>query len=126
MKPEPWLWMIAIAMALVLYFIPWLIALKRSHKHITLIFFLNLLTTPTGIGWIACLIWASVGGTKNDEAVASVRQPENVVEERVEPSLRGDEAKKRCPFCGEEILTVAIKCKHCQSDLAEPSRTLTL
>lgn len=27
------------------------------------------------------------------------------------------EATKRCPFCSEEILSTAIKCKHCQSDL---------
>lgn len=27
------------------------------------------------------------------------------------------EAKKRCTFCGEEILAVAVKCKHCGSDL---------
>ena len=27
------------------------------------------------------------------------------------------EATKRCPFCSEEILAAAIKCKHCQSDL---------
>lgn len=27
------------------------------------------------------------------------------------------QATKNCPYCGEEILAVAIKCKHCQSML---------
>lgn len=31
-----------------------------------------------------------------------------------------DEETKRCPFCGESILAVAMKCKHCGSMLAEP------
>jgi hypothetical protein len=26
---------------------------------------------------------------------------------------------KNCPFCGEQILSVAIKCKHCQTMLKE-------
>lgn len=25
---------------------------------------------------------------------------------------------KACPYCGEQILAVAVKCKHCGSDLA--------
>ncbi len=26
---------------------------------------------------------------------------------------------KACPYCGEEILAVAVKCKHCGSDLSQ-------
>lgn len=30
-----------------------------------------------------------------------------------------EEKMKKCPFCGEEILEVAIKCKHCGSSINE-------
>jgi hypothetical protein len=33
------------------------------------------------------------------------------------------EATKHCPYCGEQILAVAIKCKHCGSDLTKPVGT---
>lgn len=33
-----------------------------------------------------------------------------------------DEAStKACPYCGEEIKSIAIRCKHCQADLGLPS-----
>ncbi len=36
-----------------------------------------------------------------------------------------NEEMKKCKFCGEEILSVAIKCKHCKSVLDEFDRNNT-
>jgi hypothetical protein len=33
-----------------------------------------------------------------------------------------EEQTKKCPFCGEEILAVAVKCKHCGSNLTEKAK----
>src|SRR5689334_11951276 len=33
------------------------------------------------------------------------------------PPAAGD--TKPCPFCGEEIKKVAVRCKHCQADLSK-------
>jgi len=32
-----------------------------------------------------------------------------------------NEEYKSCPYCGEDVKTIAIKCKHCQSFLVEES-----
>lgn len=44
----------------------------------------------------------------------SVFNPSSV---KLEPAS-GGQTTKICPFCAEEIKAAAIKCKHCQSDLA--------
>jgi hypothetical protein len=35
------------------------------------------------------------------------------------PPPGGGEATKRCPYCGETVLKIARKCKHCKEDLAD-------
>lgn len=57
-----------------------------------------------------------------------------VEEERILPKKESEQASqepaakdrlrevKGCPFCGEEILTIAIKCKHCGEWLSEEKR----
>lgn len=36
-----------------------------------------------------------------------------------------EQETKRCPYCGEEILAVAIKCKHCGSNITEDAGPAT-
>lgn len=38
-------------------------------------------------------------------------------------NLNNDPQKIKCPFCGEEILSVAKKCKHCGEWLDDAERT---
>ena len=35
-----------------------------------------------------------------------------------------EEKTKKCPYCSEDILATAIKCKHCKSDLVEKEKEL--
>ncbi|MTI82366.1 MAG: superinfection immunity protein [Firmicutes bacterium] len=44
--------------ALVLYFIPTIIASKRNHKNFSAILVLNLLLGWTFLGWVGSIVWA--------------------------------------------------------------------
>jgi hypothetical protein len=35
-----------------------------------------------------------------------------------------DDTTRKCPFCGEDILLVAVKCKHCGSNLYQTTQNL--
>lgn len=43
---------------LLLYFLPWVIALVRGHHDTTAIFFLNLLLGWTFLFWIIAFVWS--------------------------------------------------------------------
>lgn len=49
---------IGILIAIVLYFIPTVIAFFRGHHNAVAIFGLNLLLGWTFIGWVASLVWS--------------------------------------------------------------------
>ena len=43
----------------ILYFVPFMVAAARDHDSYIAILVVNALFGWTGIGWIACMIWAS-------------------------------------------------------------------
>ena len=47
-----------LAVFLTIYFLPSIIANIRKHSHKLAIFFLNLFTGATGVGWVAAFVWA--------------------------------------------------------------------
>lgn len=43
---------------LILYFLPYIVAIKKDHKNIQAIFITNLVFGWTFLGWFVALIWA--------------------------------------------------------------------
>jgi hypothetical protein len=50
--------------SLALWFLPGAIAMRRGMEYATACFLLTIFFGWTGIGWIACMIWAVTGETE--------------------------------------------------------------
>jgi len=59
----------------ILYFVPFMIAAARDLDAYVAVLVVNALIGWTGIGWIACLVWASFSpaGTPRSSVTAPVR-----------------------------------------------------
>lgn len=91
-----------------LYLLPTFEAWIRKKSNLQSIAVLNLFLGWTIIGWVAALIWAF---KRPEESVVVAQAP-------IEQSTATETPeKKTCPFCAEQVMAAAIKCKHCGSEL---------
>lgn len=54
----------ALALCVLIYLLPWVIAKRRDVHDTFLLFLVNLLLGWSGILWIVCLLWSVFGQTK--------------------------------------------------------------
>ena len=57
--PDPRWVVLAILIVPPVYFLPSILAAGKGHPHAPFLFLVNVLSGWTGIGWLACLVWAA-------------------------------------------------------------------
>lgn len=94
------------------YMLPTFEAWLREHPNLTSIALLNLFLGWTLLGWVAALVWSF----KRQESYSAPNPVPTFV-----PTPRKLEVPetKACPYCAEQILVAAVKCKHCGSEIPE-------
>ena len=94
--------LLVILVIFALYFLPTIVAEIRHHKNALAIEVLNFFLGWTFLGWVIALIWAST-----DNVVTKTNFSKN------------DVGLVECPYCREKILSGAVKCKHCGSEIKQ-------
>ena len=90
-----------------LYLLPTLEALLKEHPNLPAIGLVNVLLGWSLLGWVVAEVWA----LKKPEPVAAVAVA------GAPTAFATPRETKTCPYCAEEILVAAVKCKHCGSEL---------
>ncbi|MEL3952899.1 superinfection immunity protein [Stenotrophomonas bentonitica] len=93
-----------------LYLLPSYEAWRGNHHNLIGVVLVNVLLGWTLLGWVVGLVWSVL-------KPASPAMPAAAPEESDSISPPPARATKRCPFCAEDVLYEAIKCKHCGSEL---------
>ncbi len=93
-----------------LYMLPTFEAWLRKHQNLTSIALLNIFLGWTLLGWVAAIVWAF---KKQDHHVMAKAEPAYAHVFQPKESRQ----TKACPYCAEEVLLAAVKCKHCGSEI---------
>ncbi|EHX1544974.1 superinfection immunity protein [Escherichia coli] len=91
--------------AAALYALPAFEAWLRKHRNLSSIAAVNILLGWTFIGWAVAYVWSLIKKDDSKKVLISER-----------PLSEGK--RVRCPYCAEEVLAAAVKCKHCGSDIS--------
>jgi RsiW-degrading membrane proteinase PrsW (M82 family) len=98
-----------------MYLLPTYEAWKNKHPNLVAISLVNIFLGWSVLGWVAALIWAFKKAEPTPLIMSATQEPSTA---NVAPLIQEARETKKCPFCAEEVLVQAIKCKHCGSALS--------
>ena len=104
---------VAVIIAILLYFLPAIVADSRDHQNKIAVCALNLLLGWTFVGWVVAMVWA-------------LKESDKPAKSSARPALDWPAATKACPFCAEQVLVAAKVCKHCQRDIPPAADSVAL
>ena len=80
--------LVVFVIGLLIYFLPSVIASSREHHNSVALFFANLLTGWTVIGWVVCLVWSLTNKSEEKTIINNNRNEDFSVAEELEKLVK--------------------------------------